>query len=152
MVETTKTHLGVYAFIWDDKQEALLLIKKARGPYTGTYDLPGGTIEPEELIEETLEREIKEETDCQLVSCYQIVTVDTRFEWDRSKENKPNALFKHIGILYGATVQGTPSTAGDGLDSGGACWIPVKDIIAGKVAVSPFVKKGLTHISELMHD
>ena len=105
MADHIKSHLGVYAFIWDEKKEALLLIKKARGPYTGTYDLPGGMIEPEELIEETLEREIKEETGCQLISCYQIMTVDTRFEWDRSPENKPNALFKHIGILYTATAR-----------------------------------------------
>ncbi len=146
MADHVKSHLGVYAFILDEKKEALLLIKKARGPYTGTYDLPGGTIESDELIEETLAREIKEETDCQLVSCQQIMTVDTRFEWDRSPENKPNTLFKHIGILYIATVQGIPSCQGDGLDSKGACWVKIQAIQRGKVLVSPFVKKGLEKI------
>ena len=141
-----KTHLGVYAFITDKDNKNLLLIKKARGPYTGLYDLPGGTIEPEELIEETLEREIKEETNCDLVSCQQLITVDTKLDWDRTAEGKPNAIFKHIGILYCATVNGTPSTEGDGLDSNGAVWIPLEDIISQKTKTSPFVLKGLKFI------
>ena len=146
MEPVVKSHLGVYAFIWDEKHEALLLIKKARGPYTGCYDLPGGTIEPGELIEETLAREIQEETGCTLVSCQQLITVDTRFDWDRTAENKPNTTFKHIGILYTATVQGNPSKTGDGLDSNGACWVKIQAVQKGKVSVSPFVKKGLEKI------
>lgn len=143
-----KNHLGVYGFIFKDNWNSILLIKKARGPYTGLYDLPGGTIEPEELIEETLEREIKEETNCDLIASTQLTTVDTRFDWNREAEGKPNALFKHIGILYLATVVGEPSTKGDGLDSNGAEWIKLSDIINNKVQVTPFIKMGLKYMNE----
>ena len=142
-----KSHLGVYAFIYQN--DSLLLIKKARGPYQGMYDLPGGTIEPNELITETLEREIKEETGCYLVTCEQIGTVDTRFVWNRENENKPQTLFKHIGILYFATVTGKETSSGDGQDSDGAIWISISDICQKKVSVSPFVTKGLQIASEL---
>ena len=144
--KVVKTHLGVYAFIFNNGK--ILMIKKARGPYTGLYDLPGGTIEPEELIEETLEREIKEETSCNSVSCQQLVTANTRFDWNREAEGKPNALFKHIGILYMATVNGEPSTKGDGLDSNGAEWISIEDIINKNVKVTPFTEMGLRYMSE----
>ncbi len=144
--KVVKTHLGVYAFIFNDGK--ILMIKKARGPYTGQYDLPGGTIEPEELIEETLEREIKEETNCDLIASTQLTTVNTRFDWNREAEGKQNALFKHIGILYLATVSGEPSTKGDGLDSNGAEWIQLSDIINNKVQVTPFVKMGLQYMNE----
>ena len=147
--KVVKTHLGVYAFIYNGNDK-ILMIKKARGPYTGLYDLPGGTIEPEELIEETLAREIKEETNCDMIHCAQVCTVDTRFDWNREKEGKPNALFKHIGVLYLATVNGTPSTTGDGLDSAGAEWINISDIINKKVSVTPFTERGLQFISASM--
>ena len=144
MGKVIKSHLGVYAFITDETNTKLLLIKKARGPYTDLYDLSGGTIEPEELIEETLKREIKEETGCNLISCQQMITVDIKLDWKRETQGKPNALFKHIGILYKATIKGTPSAQGDGLDSNGAEWIPLADIISQKVKTSPFVLKGLS--------
>ena len=147
--KVVKTHLGVYAFIYSEDRKSILLIKKARGPYTGLYDLPGGTIEPEELIQETLGREIKEETSCDMIHCAQLCAVDTRFDWNREAEGKPNALFKHIGILYLAGVSGEPSTKGDGLDSNGAEWIKVEDIENGTIKVSPFTKMGLQYMSEM---
>ena len=61
----TKAHFGVYgSIIKDDK---ILLIKKARGPYTGMYDLPGGSQEKGESHADTLKREIKEETGCDVI-------------------------------------------------------------------------------------
>ena len=40
----TRSHKGVYGIIRKGNQ--ILLIRKARGPYTGLYDLPGGSPEP----------------------------------------------------------------------------------------------------------
>ena len=61
----TKTHFGIYGSII--KNNKILLIKKARGPYTGLYDLPGGSPEPGESYRQTLAREIMEETGCTVV-------------------------------------------------------------------------------------
>lgn len=55
------SHLGVYAVITNAKNQ-ILLIKKSRGPYKGMLDLPGGGPEFHETFEQTLEREVMEET------------------------------------------------------------------------------------------
>ncbi len=106
---SVKTHLGVYAVILDAAGERILLIKKRRGPYTGLLDLPGGTIEAEELLEEALRREVLEETGCVVVSLEQLRTESIIYK-----------TLKHIGILYKAVVMGDPRIDGDGQDSDGA--------------------------------
>jgi ADP-ribose pyrophosphatase len=58
----TKTHFGIYGAAV--KNGKILLIKKTRGPYTGMYDLPGGSQENGESYFDTLKRELKEETGC----------------------------------------------------------------------------------------
>lgn len=133
-----KSHFGVYALIFNETKDSLLLIKKARGPYTGQYDLPGGSMEDGELLADTLTREVKEETGCSLVSFYQLKTVDTCFSYTTEGQEY---LFRHLGVLYVGKITGTPSAKGDGLDSNGAIWIPLKEIHT--LPMTPFVKKGL---------
>ena len=66
-VNTTskKFHLGMYAII--EKGKSILLVRKSRGPYQGSWDLPGGRPSYGETIFQTLEREVKEETGIQLI-------------------------------------------------------------------------------------
>lgn len=45
-----------------EKDENILLIKRNNEPYKGYWALPGGHIEENELAEEAVKREIKEET------------------------------------------------------------------------------------------
>ncbi len=52
---------GIYGIFLNDKHE-LLVIRKSNGPYIDLFDLPGGGLEDFEGLEETLTREIKEET------------------------------------------------------------------------------------------
>ena len=59
-MEIVKTHVGAYGIILKDNKIAL--IRKARGGYKGKLDLPGGGIEHTETPEETLKRELLEET------------------------------------------------------------------------------------------
>lgn len=140
MPNSYKAHTGVYAVILDAANENILLIRKTRGPYTGLLDLPGGTIEADELIEEALAREITEETACTLLSARQLETVSIRYEY-RDPKTGEAGTWKHIGILYTARVAGEPSAAGDGLDSGGAMWVAVSTIKDDHV--TPFVRMGL---------
>lgn len=116
-----KSHFGVYARIFDASKESILVIKKARGPYTGLYDLPGGSMEDGELLEEALSREILEETGCQLTSCRQLVTLSTLYDY-KSPDGEP-ITFRHIGVIYHASIQGVPTSGADGHDSNGCLWM-----------------------------
>lgn len=97
MPDVTRTHKGIYGYI-ERNNEVLLIIKK-RGPYTGMYDLPGGSPETNESEEETLKREIREETGCVLVEyknrCEQVVTFDNFIEDDGRK-----GCLVHTGVLF----------------------------------------------------
>ena len=89
------THIGIYGLII--KNDRILLIKKANGPYKGKLDLPGGSLEFGERPEDTLIREIKEETGLDVID-YKInnsdsVTVD--WNWDGK-----DVSTHHIGIFY----------------------------------------------------
>jgi len=127
------SHLGVYAVI-ENSGDQILLIKKARGPYTGLFDLPGGSMEEGELLEETLIREIQEETGMEVVEIRQLGAKSIRYDY-RTVDGA--AQLRHIGILYHATVEGTLKTDGDGQDSNGAQWFDKSALTSSNA--TPFV-------------
>ena len=53
-------HLGIYGLVL--KHNSILLVHKARGPYTGLLDLPGGKPLHGEPLDDALAREVNEET------------------------------------------------------------------------------------------
>lgn len=92
-----KRHIGVYGVL--QKNNKLLLILKTRGPYKGTFDLPGGGIRHGEGIEKALQRELKEEIGFQ-PSNDQISLSDTVSITTNYKENGTLISFHHIGLIY----------------------------------------------------
>lgn len=88
-------HLGVYGLVI--KEEEVLLIKKAVGPYKGKLDLPGGTVNFGERPNEILIREFDEETGLAITD-YSLFDVDSvKFLY---KENDKSIMVHHVGIFY----------------------------------------------------
>lgn len=121
----TKVHFGVYGAI--TKDEKILLIKKARGPYTGLYDLPGGSQEKGENYADTLKREINEETGLELIKAENERRKSIIFS-DFTVESGEKGVLQHDAVLYDATVEGNLLSTGDGRDSNGAVWVDINEL------------------------
>lgn len=89
-------HLGVYGLVLND--EKILLVRKKGGPYDGKLDLPGGTIEFCESLEDALKREFLEEVGIAIKSFKLFDADSVIFTW----QYKNDLTFKvhHIGIFY----------------------------------------------------
>jgi 8-oxo-dGTP diphosphatase len=133
---TKHTHIGVYAVII--RNNSILLISKARGPYTGKYDLPGGSIEFGESPDDALRREVVEETGLRCINC-QLINTLSHIEQYSDTAGDPVTLH-HIGIIYHADVDDNEviNTAGDNQDSLGAAWHSLTDIDINQL--SPFAR------------
>lgn len=136
-----KTHIGTYGIITQD--EAILLIKKARGPYKGLLDLPGGSLEHGENVEDALVREIKEETglDAMRVEWKNNLTTVVDFEDERGAIS-----MYHIGLVY-KVVEFTGSVISEMSeeDSFGAEWFKITEL--NKDQLSPFAQTVVKELS-----
>ena len=92
---------GAYAFIHENSQ--VLLTEKSYGPYKGLWGLPGGAIEFGETPEETLQREIKEET-AYSAQNFQLLTVVT--DLGEYIEKEIALSYHHLGLIYQAELKG----------------------------------------------
>ena len=63
---------GVNAVILNDKEEVLLL-RRADGKFKGCLTMPGGKVEPRETLAQAMVREVKEETNLNVIN-YQFIS------------------------------------------------------------------------------
>lgn len=134
------THLGVYGLaVWE---QSYLLIQKARGPYVGKWDLPGGRMEFGEQPEAALKREFEEETGLIPMKFSISSSQSTVLQWEI--QGKPEEVH-HIGILYHViSLQGNQlqlqhiKRVADGHDSLGAEWFTLDQI--KDMELTPFAK------------
>ncbi len=133
---THRTHLGVYGLV--SAQGKVALIKKCRGPYTGQWDLPGGTIEFGETPAETLAREIQEELGLTLAAAQLCDAVAVRFTFQNQSGETTD--LHHIGIIYTCQVASPERlrSCGDGIDASEAGWFSVSEL--AQRALTPFAK------------
>ncbi len=137
-LSVTRTHHGIYAII--HQNDKILLIRKKRGPYTGLFDLPGGSPEPGESEEQTLARELTEETGCRLLLAQNRREEKFYFRGFTEDSGCPGGLF-HTAVLFDCMVKGSPDGNISDLDSDGALWLNKNDLTAKNT--SPLVIKAL---------
>ena len=123
-----KKHVGAYAIIKKDGE--VLLIRKSRGAYKGKLDLPGGSIEYNETVEDALKREILEETGLTIKS-YKLRKVITHYEiWNINEELQED--LSHYGIIFDCEIDNNEinnnKKDADGLDSLGSAWYKINDL------------------------
>ncbi|MCL2596666.1 MAG: NUDIX domain-containing protein [Paludibacter sp.] len=68
------------AFIVNQKEE-LLVCRRAKDPAKGTFDLPGGFIDPDETAEEGMKREIKEEIGVETTDIHYLFSLPNQYEY-----------------------------------------------------------------------
>ncbi|MGM1045395.1 MAG: NUDIX hydrolase [Bacillota bacterium] len=131
------THLGVYGVLIKDGR--ILLIRKARGPYLGKWDLPGGSIEFGEEPEQTLKREFHEETGLIAIRGIMKTAVSCTIIYQRTEDELEE--MHHIGIIYQVELEDDKAPIkreGDQQDSLGAEWIPLEKLKF--IPITPFVE------------
>ena len=94
-------HFGVYG-VWRQAGR-LVVVRKARGPYDGLLDLPGGSPEPGESPVQTLRRELREECGVELVRVLETVA----FEFHVGADSSGRPIdFTHAGLISRVDVDG----------------------------------------------
>lgn len=96
-------HYGIYDR-WRH-QGRLVLVRKSRGPYAGLLDLPGGSPKPGESIEQTLSRELLEETG----ACLSGSSAPREFDLHLTTDSSGRAFdLRHRGQFLEMQVDGKP--------------------------------------------
>lgn len=120
------TAFGIYGIIFKDNN--LLVVKKTSGPYINRFDLPGGSQESGEKLEDTLIREIKEETNLTIKSFHQLGVVNFIYPWSYKDTNMNNhiAVFYEIDTVQGKNLETVNQFLGQ--DSLGSIWLSLDEL------------------------
>jgi 8-oxo-dGTP diphosphatase len=94
----------------------LLMIRRGRGPAAGEWSIPGGRVEPGEMLAEAVVRELREETGLEGVC-------DVFVGWvERIGDD-----FHHVILDFKVTLlDARDPVAGD--DAAEAAWVPLADV------------------------
>ncbi|MCH9627677.1 MAG: hypothetical protein S4CHLAM2_13190 [Chlamydiales bacterium] len=119
-------HTGYYGIATKEikGKKAVLAIQKARGPYQGKLDLPGGSPEKGETPSQTLKRELIEETGVTVEKANFIEQILICLSYQGSE-------FQHTAFLYHIERYFEPSSCFQPVeDSLGKEWLFVENINA----------------------
>lgn len=134
-----KIYIGVYGIYVQDRR--ILVIKKARGPYTDLYDLPGGGIDFMEKIEDSLRREMKEETNAAVEEMKFLGINEYICEYMQGAIQK---VSHHIGAYYAVKLHiESLKLDADGEDSLGAVFLPFDEVQESNISpiAYPIIKE-----------
>jgi 8-oxo-dGTP diphosphatase len=94
------------------RRRRLLLTRRGRPPYAGTWDLPGGFLEADETPEQGLRRELSEELAMRVIRCRLVSLATDRYG---------RGGFPVLTLIYRVTATGVPRP---GDDVSEARWFP----------------------------
>ena len=128
------SRFGVYAVL--KYKNKFILIKKGKGPFKGRWDLPGGKTDFGESPEETLRREVMEETGLKVRSSR---LEDVLAYTHESKRE----TFHHTGVIFDCEAKDVKNLnrKPDGNDSFGAEVFNQREV--KKLKLTPLAKKAL---------
>lgn len=99
------------------RDNAVLLVERAREPHKGYWSLPGGVVETGETLVEAVRREVREETGLE-VEPLAVVEIFERI----LRDAQGRAEYHYVLIDYVCTVAGGDLAPAD--DVSQACWFP----------------------------
>lgn len=127
---TDRPELAVGAVVVHD--DALLLIRRGRGPAAGSWSVPGGRVEGGELLAEATVRELREETGLEGV-CGELVGIVERFIDD-----------VHFVILdHRVTLLDPEAAPVAGDDAAEVAWVPLHEVAEWRL---------VDGLAEFLHD
>jgi mutator protein MutT len=116
---------------------ALLLTRRAREPLAGQWDVPGGFIEPMELPEQAVRRELREETGFEVEVGELLGIFSDRYGDDAAAT---------LNLFYAGTITGGRECAADDVSEIG--WFRLEQLdpgtvafASGRAAIEQFVAK-----------
>lgn len=116
----TKTHFGVYGVC--KKENKMLVIKKLQGPYSGLFDLPEAYPEKDETFEYTIQRELKEKANLDLIDIKNKKQYSIIFS-DFTKQSNEKGTLQHNAVLFDVSIKDNLSKFNDNYDSLGTLWV-----------------------------
>ncbi len=102
--------LTVDAIVYNLKDDSVyvLLIQRGQEPFEGKWALPGGFVDPDELLETACIRELKEETGLKVNSMHQFKAYD---KIDRDPRHRTISIVHFTEIFQQEKVKGNDDAA-----------------------------------------
>ena len=99
MINLKKSIKVVGAIIFNEQEEVLCALRSKDMSLPNYWEFPGGKVEPNELLEEAIVREIKEELNC-TIKPLQIFN-DTTYEYEN--------VIVNLITIFAKLIDGTPT-------------------------------------------